>query len=83
MEFNGLMLKGNVGLLLLFSAIVGSLTTVILGMSYGFSFGVSTKKLVNKMEDEKLKHEIESEKVKHMEAKIKTLEEALKSLTRK
>ena len=85
-EIGPIQLKANVGFVMLFSVIVGSLTTVILGMSLGWinsRGGAPTTLQKWKVENEKLKTEIESDKVKHLEAKIKTLEEALKTVTTK
>ena len=81
-EIGPLLLKANVGFIIFFSVIVGSLTTVLLGLSLGWSKG---KNISSKWqtENEKLRTDIESDKVNQLKAKIKTLEEALKTVTRK
>lgn len=71
-------IRGNVGLLILFSALLGSLITICLGIALSFSRQEDKKKLKKERESAKLKQEIESDKVRQLEAKIKTLEEALK-----
>jgi len=82
-ESNFVNLKVNVGVLILFSVMLGSLSTIFVGMFLGWSADKgSSRELLKHVENEKLKNEIESDKVKQLEAKIKTLEEALKSITK-
>lgn len=69
-------LKVNVGILILFCVLAASLATLLL--INAFSKANSKKKL----ENEKLNIEIESEKIKQLQAKIQTLEEALKMSTK-
>lgn len=82
-EIGSLQLKANVGFVMFFSVVVGSLITVLLGLSLGWSKKPSTPFLKRQTENEKLKTEIESDKVKQLQAKIETLEAALKVATRK
>ncbi len=65
--------KVNVGILILLCSISSSLATL-----YFFKLPGSNVKLKKQTEYEKLSNEIETEKVKQLEAKIQTLEEALK-----
>lgn len=66
------------GNLVLCSAILGSLFTILIFYSLGFFFRSDKKKFAKQIDDLKLRSEGESEKTKQLEAKIKTLEEALK-----
>jgi len=80
LETSFLSLKVNVGFLILLCVIAGSLGTLL------FSTTVSNKDKLKKqiaIDNEKLNREIESDKVKQLQAKINTLEEALKIATRK
>lgn len=80
LETSFLSLKVNVGFLILLCVIAGSLGTLL------FSTTVSNKDKLKKqiaIENEKLSREIESDKVKQLQAKINTLEEALKIATKK
>ena len=74
-------LRTNVGFLILFCSILGSLITLLLLFSFGVSLKSSDSKFKKQIENAKLTSEIESDKVKQLEAKIKTLEEALRSIT--
>lgn len=76
-------LKANVGFLILFCSLLGSISTIFLTISFGW-FGVSDKERFKKQANSaKLNYEIESDKVKQLEAKVKTLEEALRMATKK
>lgn len=79
LETNFLSLKANVGFLILLCTVLGSISILLLIFSFGIS---KDKKLKKQLENQKLEHEIESDKVKQLEAKIKTLEEALKIATK-
>lgn len=83
LETSFISLRANVGLLIFFCATVGSLSTVFLLMSLD-SFSRDDKdKFKKQIETAKLNYEIEFEKVRQLEAKIKTLEEALKLAMKK
>ena len=82
MENAFIQLKVNVGFLILFIALSGGIITICLGVAFGISSKSKTKELKKKVEDQKLKGEIESDRVKQLEAKIKTLEEALDMATK-
>ena len=83
LETSFISLRANVGLLIFFCATVGSLSTVFLLMSLD-SFSRDDKdKFKKQIETIKLNYEIEFEKVRQLEAKIKTLEEALKLAMKK
>ena len=73
----------NVGFLILFCSTLASLSTLLFLMAFNLSGGKNEKLLKRQAEDIKLSHEIESDKVKQLEAKIKTLEEALRIATKK
>src|SRR3989338_2597554 len=74
LESSFLSIRTNVGLLILLCAILSSLATLLLFLSVG-----STRNSIKKqIENAKLEHEIESAKVSQLEAKIRTLEEAIK-----
>ncbi len=75
LETSFLSLRANVGFFILLCAVLSSIATLLLLMSMNKSFGINAKK---QLEDTKLGHEIESSKVSQLEAKIKTLEEAIK-----
>ena len=81
-ETSFLTLKANVGFLNLSCTLLGSLITVLLLLSFGITVKSSESKLKKKFENAKLHHEIESDKMKQLEAKIKTLEEALRVATK-
>lgn len=74
-------LKVNLGFLILFCAIAGSFATILLTSSFSKT-REEKDKLKKQIHKEKLNYETESEKVKQLEAKINTLEEALKAATR-
>lgn len=80
LESNFFSFKANVGFLIFLSAIASSLATLLFSLSFGKQ---NKSKLKKQIENEKLNYELESEKVKQLEAKIKTLEEALKIATKK
>lgn len=80
LESNFFSFKVNVGFLIFLSAIASSLATLLFSLSFGKQ---NKSKLKKQIENEKLNYELESEKVKQLEAKIKTLEEALKIATKK
>ena len=82
LETSFLSLRANVGFFLLFCAALSSLGTILFSMSISFSKS-STSNFKKQLEDAKLNHELESGKVNQLEAKIKTLEEALKIATKK
>ncbi len=75
-------LKTNVGFLILLCALLSNMGTVFLGLSLGW-YSRTDKRLKRQVEETKLGYEVESDKVKQLEAKIKTLEEALKMATQK
>lgn len=77
-ETSFLSLRANVGFLILFCVILSILATLLFLMSIGSR---STTNIKKQAEDAKLRHEIESAKVIQLEAKVKTLEEALKKVT--
>ncbi len=80
LETSFLSFQVNVGFLILMCVIAGSLGTLL------FSTTVSNKDKLKKqiaVDNEKLNCEIQSDKVKQLQAKINTLEEALKIATRK
>lgn len=79
LETNFLSLKANVGFLILLCTVLGSISILLLIFSFGSS---RDKKLKKQIENQKLEHEVEFDKVKQLEAKIKTLEEALKIATK-
>ena len=79
LETSFLSLKANVGFLILFCVVLSILATILFLISIGSKPATNTKKQV---EDAKLKHEIESLKITQLEAKINTLEEALKKVSR-
>lgn len=76
-------LKSNIGFLILFCAVLASLSTLLLIFPQGWSSTSEKNKIKKQFENTKLNYEIESEKVKQLELKIKTLEEALKAATKK
>ena len=78
LETNFLSLQINVGCLILFCVIAGSLGTLLLSSSFN-----NSNKLKRQIDNEKLNCELESEKVKQLQAKINTLEAALKIATKK
>ncbi len=80
LETSFLSLRANVGFLILFCAILSSLATLLLLISMNPIYK-PTNSFKKQLEDAKLGHEIESSKVNQLEAKIKTLEEALKKVT--
>lgn len=77
-ETSFLSLKVNIGFLILLSATASSLGTLFLSNSFN-----NKNKLKKQIKSEKLSYQIESDKVKQLEAKINTLEEALKIATNK
>ena len=77
LETSFISLKANVGFLILSCSILSSIATILLLLS----FSKSNKNKIKQLENTKLNYEIESNKVKQLEAKVKTLEEALKIAT--
>ena len=75
-------IKANVGFLILSCALLSSLATVFFIISTGLFIRSGETKFKKQIENTKLNYEIESDKVKQLEAKIKTLEEALKMMTK-
>lgn len=75
-------LKANVGFLILFCSVLGSVATISLGISLGWYSKSDQNKLKKSLENTKLNYEIELEKIKQLEAKVRTLEEALKMATK-
>ncbi len=74
-------LHTSTGLLLALTSAFSCLASLSLLISLGLTGQPQENiKIKNKIEETKLKHEIESDKVKQLEAKIKTLEEALKKV---
>ena len=82
-ETNFISLRANVGFLIFFCAIISSLGTIFLILARGSFLQADKNKLEKQAEDTKLDFEIELEKVNQLEAKIKTLERALKIATGK
>ena len=80
-ETSFLSMKLNTGFLIFACSLVSCLSTLILFAPH-FLSGFEKKKFKKQAEHAKLNYEIESEKVKQLEAKIKTLEEALKIATK-
>ena len=74
-------IKANVGFLCLSSSILGAFISVFFLIFNGTLLNMKSKQIERKFENVKLKHEIESDKVKQLEAKIKTLEKALETLS--
>ena len=74
-------LRTNVGFLVLLCAALSSIASILLVMT--FSSSAKTKNLKKQAEEAKLNYEVESDKVKQLEAKITTLEQALKTATNK
>lgn len=72
----------SLGLLIALVAAFSLLASLSLLIALGLTsvIPVVDVKIKNKVEDAKLKQEIETDKVKQLEAKIKTLEEALKKV---
>ena len=79
LESGPINIRVSVGGLIFLAAIMGSFATVFTGIAQGLFVNKRENKLSKQVENVKLKHEIESDKVKQLEAKIKTLEEALKA----
>ena len=75
--------KSNIGFLILFCAILSCLSTLLFIFPTGSSGNSEKNKIKKQFENTKLNYEIESDKVKQLEAKIKTLEEALKAATKR
>ena len=78
LEIGSLSLKANVGLLI-FSCVLLSIFATILFRPSAFD----KNKLKKQIENTKLNHEIESDKVKQLQAKIDTLEAAIKAMAKK
>lgn len=78
-ENSFLSIRANVGFLILFCAMLSSIATLLFSMASRRD----KNKLKNQIETTKLNYEIESDKVKQLEAKISTLEQALKIATKK
>ena len=72
----------SIGLLIALVTAFSLLASLALLIGLGLTSASSNEdiKVKNKVEDAKLKQEIETDKVKQLEAKIKTLEEALKKV---
>ena len=79
-ETSFLSLKVNVGFLILFCSVLSSMSVLLFMISTGSKADIRFK---NQTDRAKLNYEIESDKVKQLEAKIKTLEEALRIATKK
>ena len=73
----------STGIIIIFSFCIGLITAVLFYIGNTMSTSVDKTKLKRQAENAKLNFEIESDKVKQLEAKIKTLEEALKTITSK
>ena len=82
-ETNFLNLKVNVGFLILMCSVLSSLATILFNISFNNNAKQDRNKLKKQVENEKLNYEVESDKLKQLEAKINTLEEALKMVTKK
>ena len=82
LETKFISLKANVGFLILSCSILSSLATLLL-MPKGLFLNSDINKLKKQHEKSKLNHEIESDKVKQLEAKVNTLEEALRTVTQR
>ncbi len=78
LDMGFLSLRANVGFFVLFCSVLSSLATFLLLMTVNLSSKTSNVK--KQLENAKLTQEIESVKVSQLEAKIKTLEEALKKV---
>lgn len=83
LETSFISLKANVGFLILFCSILGSLVTMSLGISLNWNSRTNENKVKKQIEKSKLNYEIESDRVKQLEAKINTLEEALRVAIKK
>ena len=83
LETSFLSLRANVGFFILFCAVLSSLATLLFLLSMNSASGLTKNNFKKQLESAKLDHEIESLKVSQLEAKIKTLEEALKIATKK
>lgn len=79
-ETSFLSLRVNIGFLIFFCSVLSALSLLLLLMSLNTKGKQNLKK---QAENARLNYEIESDKVKQLEAKIKTLEEALKLSNRK
>ena len=77
-EASFLSTRVNVGFLILLCVILSSLATLLFLMSMDLNLKSNNMNIKKQIENVKLNHEIESAKVNQLEAKIKTLEEALK-----
>lgn len=77
--------KANVGFLIFLTSILSYFATIFLLLSMGWSYRANESKIKNQIKNQiektKLNYEIESDKVKQLEAKIQTLEAALKIAT--
>lgn len=76
LDMGFLSLRANVGFFILFCSILSSLATLLFLMTV--SLNSKTSNVKKQLESAKLTQEIESVKVSQLEAKIKTLEEAIK-----
>ena len=76
-------MKANVGFLILSCALLSSIATIFFILSAGLFIKSDEGKFKKQIENTKLNYEIESDKVKQLEAKIETLEEALKMISKK
>ena len=83
LESSFLSVKANVGFLILACSVLSSLATVFYFISIGLFLNPELSKYKKQVEKTKLNYELESDKVKQLEAKVNTLEEALKTMTKK
>lgn len=79
---NFLNIEVNAGFLVFISGILGSIATLFFLASFVSFSNLGREKLKKQIDDAKLNYEIGSDKVKQLEAKIQTLEEALKIATK-
>ena len=82
-EASFLSTRVNVGFLIFLCVVLSSLATLLFLMSMDLNLKSNSINVKKQIENAKLSHEIESAKVNQLEAKIKTLEEALKIATKK
>lgn len=78
-----LSLKANVGFLIFFCVTISSLATLLLLISWERQSKYDKSKINEQMENTNLTYEIEAQRVKQLEAKIDSLEEALRKIIKK
>ena len=80
LEVSSLSLRTNVGFFVLLCVVLSSIATLLFLMSMNHTLKLTNPNFKKQLETAKLNHELESSKVSQLEAKIKTLEEALKKI---